>query len=111
MKLQFEDNLDYQQTAIASVVDLFKGQEITRSEFTVTFGGGGSGAQASLGMAENQLGVGNRLELVDDDLLDNLKAVQMKNGLAQDSVLRSGDFTVEMETGTGKTYVYLRTIF
>lgn len=111
MKLQFEDNLDYQQTAIASVVDLFKGQEITRSEFTVTFGGGGSGAQASLGMAESQLGVGNRLELVDDDLLDNLKAVQLKNGLAQDSVLRSGDFTVEMETGTGKTYVYLRTIF
>ena len=30
MKLQFEDNLDYQQTAIASVVDLFKGQEISK---------------------------------------------------------------------------------
>jgi type III restriction enzyme len=37
--------------------------------------------------------------------------VQLRNGLAPSSVLASGDFTVEMETGTGKTYVYLRTIF
>ena len=37
MKLHFEDNLDYQNAAIDSVVSLFKGQEISRSEFTVTF--------------------------------------------------------------------------
>ena len=37
MKLHFEDDLDYQNAAIASVVSLFKGQEISRSEFTVTF--------------------------------------------------------------------------
>ena len=35
----------------------------------------------------------------------------MKNGLRSTESLASGDFTVEMETGTGKTYVYLRTIF
>jgi len=43
--------------------------------------------------------------------LENLSEVQLQNGLAQDKILQSGDFTVEMETGTGKTYVYLRTIF
>ena len=37
MKLHFEDDLDYQKAAIESVVNLFKGQEISRSEFTVTF--------------------------------------------------------------------------
>lgn len=110
MKLHFEDDLDYQQAAIAAVVDLFKGQEISRSEFTVTYRPE-SGPQGTLGLQENELGVGNRLQLVDDELLENLGDIQLANGLAQDAMLQSGDFTVEMETGTGKTYVYLRTIF
>ena len=110
MKLHFEDNLDYQQAAVAAVVDLFKGQEISRSEFTVTYRPE-SGPQATLGLEENELGVGNRLQLIDDELLENLSEVQLGNGLAQDKALQSGDFTVEMETGTGKTYVYLLTIF
>lgn len=110
MKLHFEDDLDYQQAAVAAVVDLFKGQEISRSEFTVTYRPE-SGPQATLGLEENELGVGNRLQLVDDELLENLADIQLRNGLGQDKLLQSGDFTVEMETGTGKTYVYLRTIF
>jgi type III restriction enzyme len=36
MKIHFEPDLDYQQDAIAAVCDLFRGQEISRSEFTVT---------------------------------------------------------------------------
>lgn len=35
MKLYFEDNLEYQQEAIKSVIELFKGQEISRSEFAI----------------------------------------------------------------------------
>ena len=110
MKLHFEDNLDYQQAAIASVVELFKGQEVSRSEFTVTYRPQ-TGPQATLGLIESDLGVGNRLQLIDEELLENLADVQLRNGLAQDKVLPSSDSTVEMETGTGKTYVYLRTIF
>lgn len=110
MKLHFEDNLDYQMSAINSVVSLFKGQEISRSEFTVTYRPE-SGPQASLGLAENELGIGNRLQLLDDDILDNLHSIQFDNGLRPAGGLTGGDFTVEMETGTGKTYVYLRTIF
>ncbi|WP_312243251.1 type III restriction-modification system endonuclease [Stutzerimonas nitrititolerans] len=110
MKLHFEDNLDYQIAAIDSVVNLFKGQEVSRSEFTVTYRSE-SGPQRSLGLAENELGIGNRLQLVNEEVLDNLRAIQLDNGLRPSSTLTSGDFTVEMETGTGKTYVYLRTIF
>ena len=110
MKLHFEDDLDYQKDAIESVVDLFKGQEISRSEFTVTYRPEAS-PQASLGLAESELGIGNRLLLVDEELEENLRKVQLTNGLRPTEKLISGDFTVEMETGTGKTYVYLRTIF
>ncbi len=109
MKLHFEDDLDYQKAAIASVVDLFKGQEISRSEFTVTYRPE-SGSQVSLGLAESDLGIGNRLLLVDEELEENLRKVQLTNGLRPTEKLLSGNFTVEMETGTGKTYVYLRTI-
>jgi type III restriction enzyme len=109
MKLHFESNLDYQLAAIESACDLFRGQEICRTEFTVTreFGGG----QAALAGLENDLGLGNRLTLLDDEILANLKDVQLRSGLRPADSLASGDFTVEMETGTGKTYVYLRTLF
>lgn len=109
MKLHFEPNLDYQLQAIESVCDLFRGQEICRTEFTVTMKL--PDQQLTLGVADTDKGLGNRLTLVDDQLLDNLRSVQLRNGLAPSSTLASGDFTVEMETGTGKTYVYLRTVF
>ena len=108
MKFQFEPDLDYQQEAIAAVCDLFRGQEVCRSEFTVAH----DVDQAGLpGLVENDLGIGNLLMLPDDAILANLKEVQLRNGLLPARVLESHDFTVEMETGTGKTYVYLRTIF
>jgi type III restriction enzyme len=113
MKLHFEPNLDYQLQAIEAVCDLFRGQEACRTEFTVTMRlpESQSTQQLTLGVAETDLGVGNRLTLLDDQLLQNLRDVQLRGGLAPSGVLASGDFTVEMETGTGKTYVYLRTIF
>lgn len=109
MKLHFEPNLDYQMQAIEAVCDLFRGQEVCRTEFTVTMRH--NETQMSLGVAHSDLGVGNRLTLLDDDLLKNLADIQLRGGLPPSGSLTSGDFTVEMETGTGKTYVYLRTIF
>jgi type III restriction enzyme len=107
MKLHFEPNLDYQLQAIEAVCDLFQGQETCRTEFTVTR----ETASGQLSLLENDLGIGNRLTLLDDQLLANLHAIQLRHGVAPSPSLTSGDFTVEMETGTGKTYVYLRTIF
>ncbi len=124
MKLHFEPDLDYQLQAIEAVCDLFKGQEICRTEFTVSrrpfpgagqvgldLGDGFGPAQSMLALAVSQVGVGNRLMLLEEEILRNLQEVQVRNGLAPAEELLSGDFTVEMETGTGKTYVYLRTIF
>ena len=107
MKLHFEPNLDYQRQAIEAVCGLFHGQETCRTEFTVTR----DAASRQMGLFENDLGIGNRLTLLDDELLANLHAIQLRHGLAPSATLASGDFTVEMETGTGKTYVYLRTVF
>ena len=109
MKLHFEPNLDYQLQAIEAVCDLFRGQEVCRTEFTVVRNA--ADAQAGLGFAESDLGTGNRLNLPDEEIFANLNDVQLRNGLSPSAALDSGDFTVEMETGTGKTYVYLRTIF
>ncbi|MBD2862487.1 type III restriction-modification system endonuclease [Paenibacillus oceani] len=109
MKLQFESNLDYQLAAIDSVCDLFRGQEICRTEFTVT--NAVLDDQLSFAFEENDLGIGNRLSLLDDEIIRNLNDIQLKNGLPPSATLTSGDFSVEMETGTGKTYAYLRTIF
>ena len=109
MKLHFEPNLDYQLQAIEAVCDLFQGQEICRTEFTVTRNL--TDLQGQLAYAESDLGIGNRLTLLDDEVLKNLQGIQLRNGLPPSNILASGDFTVEMETGTGKTYVYLRTIF
>ena len=109
MKIQFNPGLDYQADAIASIVDIFEGQETCRTTFTVA----PLKPEGPLLTAEDQsdLGIGNRLRLFDEEILANVQAVQLRNGLAQSARLDGMNFTVEMETGTGKTYVYLRTIF
>jgi type III restriction enzyme len=109
MKLHFEPNLDYQLQAIEAVCDLFRGQEVQRNEFSVSMNP--SSGQHSLGIAQSDLGIGNRLELDTATLLANLRSVQARNALPSSTAIQTRDFTVEMETGTGKTYVYLRTVF
>ena len=104
MKIHFEADLAYQREAVDAVCDLFQGQEVCHTEFTV-----------ARQVGDPQLfgvdtGVGNRRGLLDEQVLANLHAVQLRNGLAPSVSLPTMDFTVEMETGTGKTYVYLRTI-
>jgi len=116
MKLQFDAWQDYQLEAIASVVDLFAGQP-DASQSAVSF----QDELSSLKMDVN--GIANQRVIDDAVLLNNLHAVQQRNSLEPSAGLetmkltdgsQAGDFpnfTVEMETGTGKTYVYLRTIY
>lgn len=108
MKIQFNPDLDFQHEAINSIVDIFEGQELCRTNFTVA--PLKAEEQMKLEFDENDLGVGNRLRLLDEDILKNVNAVQLRNGLAPSEELDGMNFTVEMETGTGKTYVYLRSI-
>jgi type III restriction enzyme len=111
MKLKFDSNLEYQIEAIQSVTDLFEGLPQEQSELKIDFGGSDS-------TLFNELGIGNNLILSNDQLLKNLHAVQSLNHVPKSRALieegqsyKFPNFSVEMETGTGKTYVYLRTIF
>jgi len=105
MKLQFDSNLDYQTDAVDAVVDLFKGQNSMLQYFTV------SGQASFSDTGKVGQGIGNKLDISEKDILDNLREVQIRNRLNPTQSLNSLDFNVEMETGTGKTYVYLKTIF
>ncbi len=111
MKLQFDPNLPHQRAAVEAVCGIFRGQETGHSVFTVRRARLAADGQARLDYGEE--GVGNRLNLPLDEILRNLNRVQAENGLPRSHSLSPGElnFTVEMETGTGKTYVYLRTIF
>ncbi|RHW35740.1 type III restriction endonuclease subunit R [Neobacillus notoginsengisoli] len=104
MKLKFQADLSYQRQAIDAVANIFLGQANRQSNFT-----GSNGAEA--GMIQTELGIGNRLDLTSEELLENVQEVQIQNGLPRSELLERMNFTVEMETGTGKTYVYLRTIY
>ena len=108
MKIKFNPDLDFQREAINAIVDLFEGQEICRTNFTVAPLKREEGWLG--GMTQSDLGIGNRLRLLDEDIFKNVRAIQLRNGLAPSEALDGLSFTVEMETGTGKTYVYLRTL-
>lgn len=101
MKLSFESNLSYQQEAIQSVVGLFEGQNIEDSGYSYNLTG-------ALNMID---GIANKLVLTEEQVLRNLQDVQEQNELPKSQTLEGMHFSVEMETGTGKTYVYLRTIY
>ncbi|EIN0459884.1 DEAD/DEAH box helicase family protein [Escherichia coli] len=114
MKIQFDANLDYQRQAIESVTGVFAGQEICHTNFTVAPLQSWEEGSLFYGTKEDSLGIGNRLRLLDEDIHANIRTIQLKNGLAPSETFDSKDgihLTVEMETGTGKTYVYLRTVF
>ncbi len=104
MKLHFDANQDYQLQAIQAVLGLFEGQPLNRGDFEFSLAGNdGLGLKVSM--------VRNDLMLPEEQILKNLREVQKKGGLPLSDKLEGLNFSVEMETGTGKTYVYLRTIY
>lgn len=104
MKLKFKHQ-DFQTDAVNAVVDLFAGQESAHSTFSVE-----TGAQVQMsGM--NEMGFGNGLVIDDNALLENMHTVQKRNNLPITDNAKTRQFSIEMETGTGKTYVYTKTIF
>ncbi len=105
MKIRFDSNQPYQRDAMDAVLGLFDGQPLSSGAFEFALSDAGSMA----GLTE--LGVGNRLALDEAALLRNLQTVQQANKLPASDALDGMNFSVEMETGTGKTYVYLRSIF
>ena len=122
MRFQFDPHQPYQASAIEAVTDLFDGQPADADQLVTTFrllpsepalfDQGEVPGQVSLDIAAEVGAVGNNLVLDEDTILANLQRVQDRNGLESAQALADGlQFDVEMETGTGKTYVYLRTAF
>ncbi len=105
MKIKFNPNLQYQQDAIAAVRDIFDGQPNCTSGILF------DPNEQSLYSESVEGIVGNPLRLRAEDLARNVQRIQLRNGLSSSQPSNGMNFTVEMETGTGKTYVYLRTIF
>jgi type III restriction enzyme len=103
MKLEFDSNLQYQQDAIKSITALFEGQPLEDSimEFNLQ-------EEGTLDLIN---GVSNNLILSEEQILSNLQSVQTTNDIEKSTVLDGMHFSIEMETGTGKTYVYLRSIY
>ena len=98
MELKFEE-LPYQLDAVNAVANLFAGQPNHARTFDLTSQGTG-------------WFVGNGLDLDWETLGRNLNAVQKQNGQPETEIGAHGlNFSLEMETGTGKTYVYLRTVY
>ena len=103
MKLHFDPNQQFQIDAINSSVGVFEGQSLSHGDFSFTIDN--KQIISPIG------GVGNQLTIIDEQILKNVQSIQKKNVLPVSTELDGLNFSVEMETGTGKTYVYLRTIY
>lgn len=121
MKLKFEANQQYQLDAINAIVEIFEGQSLESGDFEVEMAPPVD--QLQMG---NELLIGNRLELQEESMLKNVQSIQRRfsethertneetgenfGGIAVSENLDGMNFSVEMETGTGKTYTYIRTL-
>ena len=108
MKLHFDSKQGFQLEAVKAITDIFEGQQLSSGDFEFSI------TQPGALLTEN--GFGNKIDFSHlDQLKENIQRVQKNNGLiisTEDEIINNGwNFSVEMETGTGKTYVYLRTIY
>lgn len=128
MQLQFSHQ-DYQKKAVDAVVKVFDGQPLAKGEFSL------AGQNASVRYAADGT-IGNALHLSEEQLLANVQGVQLANlrnaqgepdpsqvspKLLGDEVQELHDgvastrlvphLSLEMETGTGKTYTFIRTMY
>lgn len=113
MKLKFDSTLEYQRDAVSAVTDLFEGLPTSSEGTSISLG-----SDEMFGTEHTELGIGNSILLSPEQTLSNLHSVQARNNVPKSRALveeggpyEFPNFSVEMETGTGKTYVYLRTIF
>ena len=110
-QIQFDEQ-QFQLNAINAVADVFDGQypadgaklQVLQAEL----------AQEGLlaGVSQDFSVKGNNLQLTDEHIAKNVQQIQEKNGIElpsfKETIEHGKNFTIEMETGTGKTYVYIR---
>lgn len=98
MKLKFKEQ-QYQIDAVSNIIRIFSGQTKGYRKETV----------GRAGLFVDEIFSNKKIEISNSDILRNTQELQREQGLHPVSSLRGGlNFTIEMETGTGKTYVYTR---
>lgn len=123
MKFKFKIQ-QYQTDAVNAIAEVFTGQPYrAQTRYTIDKGIFKSGTQISMFdtdiMAQSEddgVGFSNaRIELNREQLLENIKSIQAQSNIRESAELShkfgAVDLDVEMETGTGKTYVYIKSMF
>ena len=116
MKFRFKIQ-QYQTDAVESTVDVFAGQP-SQGNATYRRDLGKRGKEYQIRMDERELETGYRNQEVwlnASELLENIHKIQDRNNIKRSEALSRGlgacSLDIEMETGTGKTYVYIKTMF
>ena len=116
MKLKFVDQ-PYQTDAVNAICDIFEGCEVKDSLFTVEINKNKEYKQNEMVEldldGENvsyYIGHSNKVSIDDFTMLENVQKIQEHNDIQMAKNLQNKNFSIEMETGTGKTYVYTKTI-
>ncbi|MFZ3166715.1 MAG: DEAD/DEAH box helicase family protein [Candidatus Methanoperedens sp.] len=110
MKLKFKKQ-KFQKDAVNAVCDIFGGQVKENHQYIF---GKNEGGLSGFGIDSNIYAWKNaKISFSNESLLENIRAIQKNNDILQSTKLEGTgiNLTVEMETGTGKTYVYINTIF
>ena len=126
MKLQFKEQ-DFQVQAVKAVVDCFEGQPLKTNRFTLERSKelikkakqAATGVQTIEFEIEEEIGYRNStIQILEPQLLKNIQEVQKHYDLHESQQIeRPGgvklgyNLTIEMETGTGKTYTYIRSMY
>ena len=108
MKLQFK-NQKFQSDAAKAVTDSFIGQKNSAlHEYTLDMGSDNNATLFEMVGFRNQ-----PISVSPNQILENIRAIQMPNQLRPSESINMKDLrlTIEMETGTGKTYTYIKTMY
>ena len=103
MKIKFKEQ-EFQKQAIQSVINLFNGQN--KQDYTTTY----NNNDIQTTFLSNDINL-NYINIPNEKIVENMKRVQKQNMLQTTNDTQNNTFCIEMETGTGKTYTYTKTIF
>ena len=108
MRLKFKHQ-QFQKDAAQAVTDVFFGQPYSdRNTYQIDQGTGGGNFFEMIGTSNMPL------KIERETLVDNIRSIQMRQGMKPIERLEGGKdlkLTIEMETGTGKTYTYIKTMY
>lgn len=105
MEIKFDKQQQHQIDAVNAICDLFCSQPSSSGALSTSL------RSFDEDCLFTEFGISNDLQISESKVLENLQKVQERQSLPVSQILNGMNFSIEMETGTGKTYVYLRTIY